>query len=70
VGKYLLEAEAGESIHNLIQRAVNQANILRRDLQLKHNGIIINVYVGSHEYDLAEKFELKRQLLNSRADWK
>lgn len=70
MGKYLLEAEAGESVYNLVQRAVNQANTTKRDLQIKHNGIIVNVYVGSHEYDIAEKMELKRQIMHSRADWK
>ena len=58
----LINAEAGESIYHVIQRALTQANKARAEVIVTHNDTSVRVYPGSHEYDIADKFYLRREL--------
>lgn len=62
----VIEAEPGESIYRVVERAIARANETQRELELVHNSITVKVYPGSHEYDIVEKWMLKRELWNLR----
>lgn len=67
-----IEATAGESIYNLVDRAITHCNTYGVGVVICHNDIDVRVYPGSHEYDIMEKIELKRQLVLAcqATDWK
>lgn len=60
----VVEAEPGESVYRAIQRVIARANRTQQEHILRHNGVEVRVYPGSHEYDIVEKWTLKRELHN------
>ena len=58
----LIEASSGESIYRAAQRAPRHCNMTGQEHELRHNGVKVRVYPYSHEYDIVEKWELKRKL--------
>lgn len=57
-----IKAEPGESIHRLAQRVIAECNRTMHEHELEHNTIVVRVYPGSHEYDIYDKWDLKRRL--------
>lgn len=58
----IIEANPGESIWRLALRAIDQCNRDQRDYQIRHNGTLVRVHPGSHEYDIGEKWFMQRRL--------
>lgn len=63
MGKYMLEALKGETPHQLARRAVDYVNQIQRECQILCDGVIVTVYVGSHDLDIVEKWDFKRQVM-------
>ena len=58
----IIQAEPGESIWRAAERVIVMATRSGMDHFLSHNHIVVRVYPGSCEYDIVEKWDLKRQL--------
>ena len=59
----ILEAEAGDSIHSLINVALDTMKHSRdKSIDISHNGVTATVYSNSNPRDILLIWDLKRQL--------